>query len=230
VLSVTDVHVSYGGIRAVQGVSIEVPASGAVCLIGRNGAGKSSLVRSIVGWRKPNSGRIVFDGVDTTTMSAARIAQRGVVLVPEDRRIFGPLTVRENLLVPGRAPKRQLAERMSYVFDLFPDMDRRLEQPAGTLSGGQQQMLAISRALMMKPRVLILDEPSLGLAPLVVADVFNAIRRIVEEGQSVLLIEQNARLALAHCSYGYVLSQGRIVEQGSADDLRVHPELVEMYL
>lgn len=230
VLRVTDVSVSYGGIRAVRDVSIEVPTSGAVCLIGRNGAGKSSLVRAIAGWRRPDSGRVEFDGKDTTRMSASKVSRLGMVMVPEDRRVFGPLSVRENLLVPSQAGNNDVHKRMDYVLDLFPDLTTRLEQRAGSLSGGQQQMLAISRALMMSPRMLILDEPSLGLAPLVVEDVFEAIRRVVEAGQSVLLIEQNSRLALSTCGYGYVLSQGRIAEQGPAEDLMVHPNLAEMYL
>ena len=228
-LVIESAAVDYGGIRAVKDVSLRVPEGGAACLIGSNGAGKSSLARSVVGWQSLSGGKVTFDGNDITGWSADRISRAGLVLIAEDRRIFGPLTVHENLLVPS-GHSRTKADNVDRALDVFPALKQFLGVAAGALSGGQQQMLAIARALIMDPKLLVLDEPSLGLAPLIIEDVYAALTGIMRNGQSVLLIEQNSRLALSHTNYAYVMNQGRISFEGSSTQLAADPELFKRYL
>lgn len=228
-LLIDSAAVHYGGIKAVKGVSLRVPQGGAACLIGSNGAGKSSLARSMVGWQPLSGGKVIFEGKDITGWNADKISRAGLVLIAEDRRIFGPLTVHENLLVPTRRHQAK-AGSVDDVLDVFPALKQFLGVPAGALSGGQQQMLAIARALLMEPKLLVLDEPSLGLAPLIVESVYKALDSIISKGQSVLLIEQNSRLALSHTDYAYVMNQGRVSFEGDSKKLAANPELFNLYL
>ncbi len=231
-LSITDLHVHYGGIHALQGVSLEAPAGKIVTLIGANGAGKSSMLRAIAGLVKSKTGSIVYEGEEMSGLDPAAIVRRGIALSPEGRRIFPHLTVHENLLLGAysRRDRAGIARDMEWVFDLFPRLRERSAQKGGTLSGGEQQMLAVGRALMSRPRVLMLDEPSLGLAPLLVKDVFAIIQRINAEGCSVLLVEQNAYAALTIAHYAYVLETGRITLQGTGEALLADDRVVHAYL
>ncbi|MES2484128.1 MAG: ABC transporter ATP-binding protein [Pseudomonadota bacterium] len=230
-LEVKRLEVHYQGITALRGVSVDVRQGEIFSLIGPNGAGKSSLVNAITGI-VASSGAISFDGRDINAFAAYRRAREGVIQVPEGRRVVAPLSVMENLLLgceaAGRRNKAFQAD-LDHVFSLFPILAERREQLSGTLSGGQQQMLAIGRALMGHPRVLLLDEPSLGLAPVIVADVFRAIKRLNQDGMTIFLVEQNARLALETAHRAAVLEQGRIVKQGAAADLADDPEIAEHY-
>jgi branched-chain amino acid transport system ATP-binding protein len=231
-LRIDSLHVFYGAIHAVRGVSIEVGPSEIVTLIGANGAGKSTILRTISGLHRPRSGSILLDGADLTRMEPDAIVRAGVCHVPEGRRIFANLTVAENLelggyTLPGHLERRQAMER---VLERFPRLRERLTQYAGTLSGGEQQMLAIGRALMARPRLLLLDEPSLGLAPQLVHDIFCIIREINEQGTAVLLVEQNAHMALGIAHRGYVIETGRVVLSDAAQKLLNNPEVRRAYL
>ncbi len=231
-LSVEDLHVSYGAIRALHGISFHVEKGEIVTLIGANGAGKSTTLRTISGLLLPDRGRIMYDGVDLTRLPADQIVRLGVVQVPEGRKIFAPLTVRENLEMGAftRRDKREIAESMEFVFSIFPRLQERAEQLGGTLSGGEQQMLAVARALMAKPRLLLMDEPSMGLAPILVEEIFNVIQRINQEGVTILLVEQNAHMALSVAHRGYVLETGVIQMEGTAAELRENPQVRQAYL
>ena len=211
-LEIRDLHVSYGGIRALKGIDLTVEEGQIVTLIGANGAGKSTTLRAISGLQKPQSGSILYGGEELVGLPAKEIVRRGIIHVPEGRRVFPDMTVAENLKIGAflRKDKDGIASDMDYVYSLFPRLKERSWQPAGTLSGGEQQMLAVGRALMSRPKVLMMDEPSLGLAPLIVKDIFSIIRRVNADGITVLLIEQNANAALRIADYGYVLETGVI--------------------
>jgi branched-chain amino acid transport system ATP-binding protein len=231
-LEVHDVEADYGDVRALWGVSLEVRAGQVVALIGPNGAGKTTLMRTIVGLHTPSGGGVSLEGKRLDGLAPHAIVQRGVVLVPEGRHIFASMQVIENLELGAYAPvaRRQRAASLERVFTIFPDLAERTDQIAGRLSGGQQQMLAIGRALMGRPRLLLLDEPSLGLAPLVVRDIFRVIREINREGVTVLLVEQNARLALQLADYAYILEQGRVAGHGTGAALLQDEEVRRAYL
>ena len=231
-LKVTDLKVSYGGIEALKGVSFSVEQGQIVTLIGANGAGKSTTLRTISGLVKPASGKIEFEGADITGKDAQKIVSSGIALVPEGRRVFDNLTVRENLKIGAYLRKDDdgIREDMNRVFDLFPRLRERDWQLAGTLSGGEQQMLAVGRAMMTRPKLMMMDEPSLGLAPLVVKDIFSIIRLLSESGITILLIEQNANAALRCAHVGYVLETGRITMSGSGESLLNDARVREAYL
>jgi branched-chain amino acid transport system ATP-binding protein len=230
-LALDGVSVSYGKRRALDGVSLTVGAGEIVTLLGANGSGKSTTLRAISGLVRPTAGRVVFDGRDITRAAPDAIVAAGVGHVPEGREIFPEFTVRENLLVGGHtAPRAAIAEAVERAFALFPVLRERARQLAGTLSGGEQQMLAIGRALMIRPRLLLLDEPSLGLAPRVAREIFHVIARLNAEGVTILLVEQNARRALALASRAYVLETGRVVVSGPARALADDPRIRAAYL
>ena len=231
-LKVTDLKVSYGGIEALKGISFEVPKGEIVTLIGANGAGKSTTLRAIMGLVPLQSGGITFDGREITSLDTSRVVAEGIVLVPEGRRVFPNLTVLENLRVGAylRRDQEEIEQSLRYVYERFPRLEERSWQMAGTLSGGEQQMLAVGRALMARPKLLMMDEPSLGLAPLVVRDIFAIIRRLVEEGMTILLIEQNANAALRAAHYGYVMETGRITLQGTGEELLKNQRVRDAYL
>ena len=220
-LKIDDLKVRYGGIEAVKGISFEVPEGAIVTLIGANGAGKSTTLRTIAGLVKPASGRIHLQAEDITGMSPDKIVTRGITLVPEGRRVFPDLTVLENLKVGAylRRNKDEIEHDLQWVYDLFPRLKERSWQAAGTLSGGEQQMLAVGRALMSRPKLIMMDEPSLGLAPIIVKGIFDIIKEINRMGVTVLLIEQNANMALKIADVGYVLETGRITLTGSGQEL-----------
>ncbi|MFY2834627.1 ABC transporter ATP-binding protein [Achromobacter xylosoxidans] len=231
ILKIDGLEVHYRGITAVRGVSLHIRQGETFALIGANGAGKSSLVNAITGVAA-SAGSILFEGREVNAQSAYRRARQGLIQVPEGRRVIAPLSVMENLLLGREAlgPRRGgLQTDLDRIFALFPILADRREQLSGTLSGGQQQMLAIGRALMGHPRVLLLDEPSLGLAPVIIADVFRAIRQLNGEGMTIFLVEQNARLALETAHRAAVLDQGRVVKQGDARSLARDPEIEEHY-
>jgi len=230
ILSIQNLKVNYGGIEAVKGISFDVPEGSIVTLIGANGAGKSSTLRSIVGLVKPASGKIIFRGDDITNHDTNNIVRRGITLVPEGRRIFPDLTVLENLKVGAYLRNDDIDGDIQWVYDLFPRLKERSWQAGGTLSGGEQQMLAVARALMCKPKVIMMDEPSLGLAPLVVKGIFDIIREINDQGVTVLLIEQNANMALKIADYAYVLETGRIGLSGTGKELLVNEAVKKAYL
>lgn len=231
-LEIRDLCVSYGGIRALKGVSLSVDEGQIVTLIGANGAGKSTTLRAISGLQKVQSGSILYGGEDLTGLPAKEIVQRGIIHVPEGRRVFPDMTVAENLKIGAflRTDKAAIAQDMDYVYSLFPRLKERSWQLAGTLSGGEQQMLAVGRALMSRPKVLMMDEPSLGLAPLIVKDIFSIIRRVNQDGITVLLIEQNANAALRIANYGYVLETGTIALSGTGEELLKNESVREAYL
>ena len=230
ILSVKDLQVNYGGIEAVKGISFDVPAGDIVTLIGANGAGKSTTLKAIAGLVKPKTGTIAFAGDDITGKDTSDIVARGVTLVPEGRRVFANMTVLENIKIGAYLRKDSLDEDIAWVFDLFPRLKEREWQLAGTLSGGEQQMLAVARALMSRPKVLMMDEPSLGLAPLVVKGIFDIIREINKHGVTVLLIEQNANMALKTADYAYVLETGRIGLSGTGKELLTNEDVKKAYL
>ena len=230
-LELTDLHVAYGNIRALQGISIRVEAGELVALIGSNGAGKSTTLKTISGLLRPASGRIMFEGKDISRSSTDVIVGLGISQCPEGRRVFGRLTVRENLLLGGiTRPIAEVREDMGRITALFPRLGERMTQLGGTLSGGEQQMLAIGRALMSRPRLLILDEPSLGLAPLMVERIFEVINDLKREGLTMLLVEQNVHHALNSADRAYVLESGLITLEGPAEVLRRDPQVEHSYL
>ena len=229
-LNVHDLHVAYGGIKAVQGVHLEVKPGELVCLIGANGAGKTTFLKAVAGLLSPAAGQIQFDGRDIRSMAPHLRVERGMALVPEGRGIFSRLTVTENLQLGAYLSPGQQAQGMAHAFELFPRLAERRKQIAGTLSGGEQQMLAIARALMSRPRLLLLDEPSMGLAPIMVQKVFEIIRRISSEGTTLLLVEQNARQALQVSHRGYVMESGRVVSTDTAANLLNDPGVQRAYL
>jgi branched-chain amino acid transport system ATP-binding protein len=231
-LEVLDLKVSYGAIRALDGVSFSVPAGAVVALLGANGAGKSTALRAVTGLVTPQGGRIVFGGREIQGLKPHEIIRAGLGVVPEGRRIFANLTVYDNLLLGAyfRRDHETLARDLENLFDTFPRLAERRHQAAGTLSGGEQQMLALGRALMSRPKLLLLDEPSLGLAPLLVKEVFNIITRLHQQGVTILLVEQNAAQALKLAHYAYILETGRIALAGPGSELLAHPRLKEAYL
>jgi len=231
-LKISNLHVHYGGIHALQGISLEVPQGKIVSLIGANGAGKSTTLRSICSLVKPTAGEITFEGKPLIGRPTEKIVISGITMVPEGRRVFPNLTVYENLVLGAYARKDSVGinRDLQKCFDLFPRLKEREKQLAGTLSGGEQQMLAVGRALMSKPRLLMMDEPSLGLAPLVVKSIFAIIKQIHEEGTTILLIEQNARAALQLSDYAYVLETGKIVLEGTGSELISNDEVKKAYL
>lgn len=231
-LKVTDLEVSYGGIDALRGISFDVEEGEIVTLIGANGAGKSTTLRTICGLVRPSAGRIVYDGRDITSQSTQRIVSEGIALVPEGRRVFDNLTVKENLLIGAylRKDKESIQADVEHVYELFPRLKEREWQSAGTLSGGEQQMLAVGRALMSRPKLIMMDEPSLGLAPLVVKSIFDIIKTINQKGITVLLIEQNANMALMAAHTAYVLETGSITMKGTGAELLADERIKEAYL
>ena len=230
VLRIDDLKVNYGGIEAVKGITFDVHQGQIVTLIGANGAGKSSTLRTIAGLVKPKSGKVEFLGEDITGKDPNYIVQKGVILSPEGRRIFPDLTVEENLRIGAYLRKDDLTDDLNWVYDLFPRLKERSWQAGGTLSGGEQQMLAVGRALMGKPKVLMMDEPSLGLAPLVVKGIFDIIREVNRQGVTVLLIEQNANMALKAATYGYVMETGRVTMEGTGAELLANEDVKAAYL
>ena len=231
-LVLENLQVSYGGIRAVKGVDLVVEQGELVCLIGANGAGKTTTLKAITGLVRATGGRIVHEGVDLAGMKPHQIARRALALVPEGRGVFSQLTIEENLAMGAyaRSDRAGIAADVDRAFTLFPRLKERRSQVAGTLSGGEQQMLAIGRALMSRPRLLLLDEPSMGLAPLMVERIFEVVRTIAAEGVTMLLVEQNARLALEASHRGYVLEGGTVALSGPARELLDNPRIREAYL
>ena len=231
-LSVKDLHVSYGVIHALKGVSFDLQEGEIIALIGANGAGKSTILNTLSGILTPLSGQMVFEGEDLTQLEAAEVVQKGVVQVPEGRKIFSRMTVSENLEMGAYSlrNKARLRENLGYVFEVFPRLKERQRQLGGTLSGGEQQMLAMARGLMADPKLLLLDEPSMGLAPLLVEQIFEVIQTINERGVSILLVEQNAHMALSIADRGYVLETGKIALSGSAESLLTNALVKEAYL
>ncbi|MDE7319553.1 MAG: ABC transporter ATP-binding protein [Lachnospiraceae bacterium] len=229
-LEVKNLNVSYGGIKAVKEISFVVPKGQVVTLIGANGAGKSSTLRSIVGLVRPESGSIQFKENELAGMPTDQIVSKGITLVPEGRRVFPDLTVLENLKIGAYMRKDSLDADLNWVHELFPRLKERSWQLAGTLSGGEQQMLAIGRALMSRPELIMMDEPSLGLAPIVVQGVFDIIKEINKQGVTILLVEQNANMALRAADLGYVMETGRITLSGSGKELAENEEVKAAYL
>ena len=231
-LKIENLHVSYGGIRALRGVSLEVPDGKIVTLIGANGAGKSTTLRTISGLIKADSGSITYDGQELLGQPIYKILEKSIAMVPEGRRVFTNLTVRENLKVGAylRKDKAEIEKDLDWVYALFPRLKERDWQLAGTLSGGEQQMLAVGRALMSRPKLMMMDEPSLGLAPLVVKGIFEIIKEINRQGVTVLLIEQNANMALKTADVGYVLETGEITLSGSGRELLAKEKKKKAYL
>jgi branched-chain amino acid transport system ATP-binding protein len=232
VLEVINLQVAYGAIKALDGVSFGVPRGRIVALLGANGSGKSTTLRAITGLAALKSGRILFEGRELQGLPTHEIIRTGIALAPEGRRIFTNLTVLENLLLGGyfRRDQQALERDLDLLYDTFPRLGERRTQVAGTLSGGEQQMLALGRALMSRPRLLLLDEPSLGLAPLLVKEVFHIITLLNQRGVTILLVEQNAAAALSIAHQGYVLETGRVVLAGSGAELLANPQLQEAYL
>src|SRR5512139_4235375 len=231
-LKVSGIDVFYGDLQVLWDVSFEVREKEILVLVGANGAGKSTTLKTISGLLRPRKGAIEFDGVRLDELPPDRVIGQGVVHVPEARRLFREMSVEENLIMGSLSPeaKKKRAQTMEWVFELFPRVRERRKQAAGTLSGGEQQMVAIGRGLMALPKILMFDEPSLGLAPILVQDVVNVIKRIREEGVTVLLVEQNVRQTLAMCDRAYVLENGRIVLQGTGKDMMNDPHVKEAYL
>jgi branched-chain amino acid transport system ATP-binding protein len=231
-LKLDNVSVNYGAIEALTGISMHVEAGEVVTLIGANGAGKTTTLRTITGLLSPREGKITFEGEDISGRATHRLVAKGISMSPEGRGVFANLSVRENLQMGAylKKDKRAIAADMERAFTMFPRLKERESQKAGTLSGGEQQMLAIGRALMSQPRLLLLDEPSLGLAPLVVHTIFESIDEIKSKGTTILLVEQNAHAALKHSDRAYVLETGRIVMEGSSKELAADPRIKEAYL
>ena len=230
ILEVKDLSVSYGGINAVKNISFNVPKGEVVTLIGANGAGKSSTLRSIVGLVKPAGGSILLNGTEIAGKTPEQIVTQGITLVPEGRRVFADLTVLENLKIGAYMRNDSLEDDLNWCYDLFPILKQRHWQLAGTLSGGEQQMLAIARALMSRPEIIMMDEPSLGLAPLIVQGVFDIIREINKQGKTILLVEQNANMALKAAHHGYVMETGTITLTGTGAELANNESVKAAYL
>lgn len=231
-LSINDVKVRYGNIKALKGVSLDVEKGSIVTLIGANGAGKSTLMKTLSGLLKCYEGKVYLDGKDITNMPSHQIVKQGIIQSPEGRQVFPRMSVHENLMMGAFSvrSKTEVKELMDTVLELFPILRERSKQSAGTLSGGEQQMLAVGRAMMAKPRILLLDEPSLGLAPLIIKEIFALIKRINTLGTTVLLVEQNARMALKISDYAYVLETGRITAQGTGEELANDQSVKDAYL
>ena len=229
-LEIKDLRVSYGGIEALKGISFHVEEGQIVTLIGANGAGKSTTLRAISGLAPVKSGAILYDGQAINGLNPQRIVSMGVGMVPEGRRVFPNLTVLENLKIGAYLRRDDLKHDIEYVYSLFPRLRERSWQMAGTLSGGEQQMLAVGRALMMKPRILMMDEPSLGLAPLVIRDIFEIIKTLHAQGMTILLVDQNANAALKVADYAFVLQTGMMGVQGTGAELLDNPEVKAAYL
>ncbi len=231
-LKIENLRVHYGAINAIKGIDLSVEKGKLITLIGANGAGKSSTLNAIMNIVTSKKGRIFYNGKDITKERPDQIVKNGITLVPEGRKIFPNLTVQENLMIGafGRKDAEGVKRDFDFVLNLFPRLKERLKQPGGTLSGGEQQMLAIGRALMGNPEVLLMDEPSLGLAPLLVKMVFEVINKIKAEGKTIFLVEQNASMALANADYAYVLETGKVVLQGNGKDLLVNPKVKHAYL
>ncbi len=231
-LELLDIKVSYGAAPALWGISLEVQTGELVCVVGPNGAGKSTLINAIAGLHKASSGTLRFHGQDITSLASHKFCDHGIAIVPEGRRLFTGMTVLENLELGSYIPAARTLRRqtLEQVIALFPALKVKLPQPAGSLSGGQQQMVAIGRALMARPKLLLLDEPSLGLAPVIVQEMFKAIRDINAQGTSVLLVEQNVVMAMQLAKRAYVMEEGRIVAQGQASELLTRPEIRKAYL
>ena len=231
-LKIENLHVYYGGIHALQGINLEVPDRQIISLIGANGAGKSTTLKAIMSLVSKPEGHIEFDGVDITKMETRNVVKQGVVLCPEGRRVFPDLTVEENLIMGSylRKDKDGIKKDKEWVYELFPRMKEREWQMAGTLSGGEQQMLAVGRALMTKPKLLMLDEPSMGLAPILVEQIFDMIKELHKQGTTILLVEQNAQMALSVADRGYVLETGRISLSGTGAELAASEDVRKAYL
>ena len=231
-LSVRGLEVAYGGIRAVKGINLEVRSGELVALIGANGAGKTSTLKALSGLLRPAAGRIDYDGAEVTGKPAYHLVRRGLAMVPEGRGVFPRLTVAENLAMGAyiRNDRTAIARDLDHAYALFPRLAERRNQLAGTLSGGEQQMLAMARALMCRPRLLLLDEPSMGLAPLMVQKIFETVRAVAAEGVTMLLVEQNAKLALETCHRGYVMESGNVVLADNAGALLRNPQVRQAYL
>ena len=230
-LKLNNIVAGYGSIKALKSISLEVPAGSIVTLIGANGAGKTTTMRTIMGLIHPSEGEIIFEGKDLTKLKTHEIVYSGISLVPEGRSILAKMTVLENLEMGAYKRKdKEVASDLEKVFDRFPILRERKSQLGGTLSGGQQQMLAIGRALMARPKLMLLDEPSMGLAPLVVADIFKVIKEINDNGTTVLLVEQNVRQAIKIADYAYVMETGKIVLEGTREEIGKNPRVMEAYL
>jgi branched-chain amino acid transport system ATP-binding protein len=231
-LTLENISVNYGAIEALNGISMHVGQGEVVTLIGANGAGKTTTLRTITGLLAPRAGRVLYEDEEISGLPTHKLVARGISMSPEGRGVFANLTVRENLQMGAylKKNKREIAEDMERAYTMFPRLKERQSQKAGTLSGGEQQMLAMGRALMSRPRLLLLDEPSLGLAPLVVHTIFQAIEDIRSKGTTILLVEQNANAALRHSNRAYVLETGQIVMEGSSQDLAADPRIKEAYL
>lgn len=231
-LEIQNLHVFYGGIHALQGISLSVPDGKVVTLLGANGAGKTTTLRAVMGLVRPKEGQITLDGKSLLGKKPYEIVRLGLSMAPEGRRIFPDLTVMENLLLGAyaRTDTAGISRDLEFVFSLFPRLKERQNQRGGTLSGGEQQMLAVARALMAGPKLLLLDEPSLGLAPVLITEVYRAFQRLREEGRTILLVEQNARAALSLADYGYVLETGRLVVEGPTQELRDSELVRKAYL
>ena len=231
-LTLQDVRVFYGAIQAVKGISLEVRERELVTIVGANGAGKTTTLRTISGIYRPTTGSMIFEGRNLATLPSHEIVALGISQAPEGRQIFGSLSVRDNLMLGAtrRADRAGIAQELDYLVSLFPVLGERMNQSGGTLSGGEQQMLAIARALMAKPRLLLLDEPSLGLAPMLVNRIFAVISRLKETGVTILLVEQNARKALEIADRAYVMETGRVILEGDTRELAANPEIEKAYL
>jgi branched-chain amino acid transport system ATP-binding protein len=229
-LALKDINTYYGQIHILQGISMEIGPGELVCLLGGNASGKSTTLKTILGIVEPRSGTVEFDGADVTDESTSYRIGRGMAIVPENRRLFAPMSVRENLEMGAYLRNDDYSADLEDIYGLFPVLAERIEQPAGTLSGGEQQMVAMGRALMSKPKLLLMDEPSMGLAPILVEQSFEIIKRVNESGVSVLVVEQNANMALSIADHGYVLATGRIVLADTAAALSEHEDLKKAYL
>jgi branched-chain amino acid transport system ATP-binding protein len=231
-LEIHDLHVRYGGVVAVRGIDLSVDEGAIEVVLGANGAGKTSTLRAICGQLRQSAGRIMWDGSDISNWPSFKVARAGLVMVPEGRRVFAPLSVHENLLLGGYANKSKVRRQELYdqVCGMFPILGERLKQPAGLLSGGEQQMLAFARAMMSEPKVILMDEPSMGLSPVMVDTIMDAIGEIARTGIGILMVEQNAMAALDVAQSAVVLERGHVVLRGSAEEVRTHPDVVKAFL
>jgi branched-chain amino acid transport system ATP-binding protein len=235
-LELKNIHTSYDHVKVLRDISMDIEQGGVVTIIGANGAGKSTLLKTISGLVNTTKGEIKFQGKDITRMPAHQRVKEGIIQVPEGRLIFAPLSVQENLelgMYPSfkeKISKKEIASRFDYVFELFPRLNERITQRGETLSGGEQQMLAIGRAIMGKPKILLLDEPSLGLAPILVDTIFKTLRKLRDEGLTILLVEQNAQVALEFAEYGYLMEIGKIALEDTTDNLKANNKVREVYL